>query len=172
MLTIHNTTYAGINDPNLRRALGIHVNWIGTFFNYVHNMIYSAQGFRFPSMNAMIQNYLNVVTPNFGLFPLNINPAWMCYIQPLNHPMPQAVQVVIRMTGSRNGDEFRANNELFRRYGTLPPAGYTWHHVEGMWYRSGHFYCNMCLVDSTQHNTRRHYGAVNEYKWIYAVGYR
>ena len=170
MLTVHNTTYAGINDPNLRRALGIHVNWTGTFFNYVYNRIYSTQRLGFPSMNAMIQDYLNIVTPNFGLFPLNIQPAWMFHIQFPNQP--RAVQVVIRMTGSRDNDELRANNELFRQYGIFPPVGYTWHHVEGMWYQSGHFYCNMCLVDSEQHNRHRHYGAVNEYKWIYAVGYR
>lgn len=173
MLTIHSINYTEIYADGLRLALGMNFLWSHTFYDYIYRMIYYAPGGKFSSMDAMIQQYLSTVRPKFGLRPLTIQPAWLYTIpSPNNSPAQVVAPVMIRMTGRRDDDELQANNELFRRYGMFPPAGYTWHHVEKMWYRDRQFYCYMCLVKTSEHSTRRHYGAVNEYKWIYAVGYR
>lgn len=179
MLTIHGRTYTQLNDSNLALKLGAHYRWTTTFHNYIHNLIYNRNinpPPDFPCMDDMIQDYLALVSPNFALQPLFVQPGWLYYPpgQNLIRPMPAVIE--IRMTGSRDRDENIANSKLRRTFQlplsmTLPPPNYTWHHAEGIYYHDRNFFCKMCLVDTAQHRAR-HCGGVNEYKWIYATGYR
>lgn len=157
MLTIHGNQINGIHDDRLSDALGPSYTWTTTFFNYIHGMINGGNN-RFASMNSMIQSYLNTVRGNFIYGTLNLAPANLYNRRMTAYP--------IRMTGDRDSDVRLAVSTYH-----LSPANYTWHHAENIWYSSKSMYCNMYLVDSNYHKAH-HCGGVNEYKWIYEVGYR
>lgn len=172
MLRICGNTCANINDRHLDEAFGANYLWTERFFSYVHSMVYSANLWSFRSRNDLLQAYLASVRPLFGLRRLPV------LRRSVYSPPRQNIRasVTIIMSGNRTIDEARANTAYAAR---LPPnvhyvgtpANYTWHHVEGIRYVGRRLCCHMLLVASQDHRTR-HYGAVCEYKWVLATGYR
>lgn len=154
MLEINRKQYNDVDDARLRDAFGYSFWWTGTFYNYLLNKIRDNTVFRYPSKRNLIDSYLLWVSARFLTGPLRLNQQ---VLEP-NHA--QAYPIV--MTGSRSDD--------LKGLPQAPP-NYTWHHAENIWYKKGHLYCNMFLVDSAYHS-RQHCGGVNEYKWIYTTGYR
>lgn len=67
----------------------------------------------------------------------------------------------IVMSGSRTSDYCRANAIAGL---SNTPAGYTWHHREGITGTGANIQCNMFLIDTSYHSRVRHKGAVHEYE--------
>lgn len=67
----------------------------------------------------------------------------------------------IIMTGRRADDERAANANLGL---AATPAGYTWHHCEGIQQVGTGWQCRMRLIQSHYHNTTQHMGGVHEYE--------
>ena len=154
MIIIRGVQYQGIHNQSLADWFGLSYNWTEGFYSYIHTRVKDANQFRFNSVNDIVSSYLNSVRGRFNLPPLTLAAA---NLFPPGTPFP------ITMTGDRNQD-----------IAGLPaaPANYTWHHAENIWYANRHLHCNMYLVASAYHSANHHCGGVNEYKWIYAIGYR
>lgn len=154
MIDIRGQLYNDIHDDRLRKAFDYSYTWTETFFNYLHSRIYTNTVFRYSSKKDIIDKYLLSASARFSIGPLRLYHQRLCPGHLRAYP--------IIMTGDRSRDLIG-----------LPPAppNYTWHHAENIWYYKGHLCCNMFLVDSYYH-VHPHCGGVNEYKWIYAIGYR
>lgn len=78
----------------------------------------------------------------------------------LENPLYQGGTDII-MTGRRADDERAANANLGL---AATPAGYTWHHCEGIQQVGTGWQCRMRLIQSHYHNTTQHMGGVHEYE--------
>lgn len=75
----------------------------------------------------------------------------------------------IIMTGRRADDERAANANLGL---AATPAGYTWHHSEGIQQVGNGWQCCMRLIQSNYHNTTQHMGGVHEYELLTNITYQ
>lgn len=87
------------------------------------------------------------------------------YLYPVKYDKRNIVE--IKMTGNRTSDFRVANKEAgLSEFGSDPPEGYTWHHVDDFNPASGK--CTMQLVDSNAHNaTKVHKGSCAQYDDYY-----
>ncbi len=154
MITIKGRQYRGINNQRLENWFGPHYIWTETFYNYIRERVEDDNPFNFNSVNNIVLSYLDSVRNRFQYPPLTNISA---------HLYGGSTRHRIAMTGSGNQDIANLMRE---------PDGYTWHHAENIFYENSRLYCYMYLVESEYHSKNRHCGGVNEYKWIYIVGYR
>lgn len=136
----------GINDSILINEFGRSDRWSDLLGDWIEDLINDSAGNYFNSVAEMRREFLSMNRNN----PLPIRFA---------HPNYNATDIT--MTGSRRNDEQAANFNLGL---AATPAGYTWHHCEGIWKVGNKWKCRMILIRSRYHNRFHHQGGVHEYQ--------
>lgn len=137
----------GIDDQILVNAFGRSDQRRGRLGDWIAELIEDDAQNRFNSVAEMRREFLNRNIHN----PLPIRS---------ENPSHRGGTDII-MTGRRADDERAANANLGL---AATPAGYTWHHREGIQQVGNGWRCRMILIQSRYHNTTRHMGGVHEYE--------
>lgn len=153
MLVIHGNAITSADDLTLNRAFGVCYMRNSKIDNLICWYIQQPTIFRFSCIQAFISC---IVSPAPG----------RCLLIQQTHPLYPG-PYSITMQGSRRAD-FLLVNRRIRVAQT--PAGYTWHHKEGVRFSGNTATCQMYLLDSAYHRTP-HHGGVQEYEQVFNCTY-
>lgn len=149
LLTIHGKRIENVDDPVLCRAFGYSYQRHEVIAQIIDWCLQYGTH-QFPSIDKFKRFVLDEGSDMNFLPLLCTHPR---YPGPYN----------IHMQGNR-ADDFDVAN---RRAGLAQtPAEYTWHHKEGIVKSGKEYLCDMYLIASAYHGSRRHRGGVYEYEHL------